>query len=359
MGEGVLTKIRFDDPAHYDLVKTLSYAADINFIIGAPNRGKTFTTRAYCLHRYIDKKMRFVEVCRTKTLKKDIKGGYFDKLSKFEQFAGYEYKCVGSRFMTRPLDGDRKSWEVCGYIIALTELQSVKESTFVDVENVIFDEAIIEKIDRHHSYMPREWDLVARVVDSCVREQVGQEIKPKLFMLGNAVDILNPHFQALGITKEPKRGYSWHYGKTVLVHYIEQSEADRERLKSTLAGRMGAVTGYTERTYNNRFEVDERFIAKKTEAARFVFAVRYNGVLYGIWIDYDAGFYFVTSKVPKDAKQIYSLTRDDGTVSTIAARRTTRALQSVVDMYYAGGVLYESVAVREGFLDAMRLFGIR
>lgn len=353
-----MSKIRFDDPNHYDLVKTLSYAADINFIVGAPNRGKTFTTRAYCLQRFIDKGARFVEICRTKTLKQDVKKGYFDKLAKFDNFSGYEYKCVGSHFMIRAL-GKKKRWETCGYIVALTELQNVKESTLVDVENVIFDEAIIEKIDRYHKYMPREWDLVTRVVDSCVREQPGQRIKPRLFMLGNAVDILNPHFQALGITREPRRGYSWHGGKAVLVHYIEQSDADRERLRSTLAGRMGSVTGYTERTYSNRFEIDDRFIAPKSETARFVFAVRYNGSLYGVWVDYDAGFYFISPKVPKDARQIYSLTRDDGSVSAIAAKRTTKALQAVVDMYYAGGVLYESVAVREGFLDAMRLFGIR
>lgn len=355
-----MTKIRYDGGGeHYDLVKTLSYAAQVNFIIGAPNCGKTFTTRAFCLQSFIDSGVRFVEICRTKTLKKDIKQGYFDKLRKFEPFSAYEYKAQGARFMMRKADDDKAKWECCGYIIALTELQSVKESTFVDVGNAIFDEAIIEKIDRFHTYMPQEWNLVTRVLDSCVREQIGQEIRPRLFMLGNAVDLINPHFQALGIQREPKRGYSWHGGKTVLVHYVEQTEADRARYEGTLAGRMGSVTGYTEKTYRNAFAVDDRYIAQKTAAAEFMFAVRYQGSTWGIWVDWGLGYYFVTAKVPKDAKRVYALTREDGSVSAIAARRTTKALQSVVDMYYAGAVLYDSVSTRERFLDAMRLFGIR
>ena len=353
-------RIRFDGAdGHYNLSKTLSYDAQVNFIISAPNLGKTFTVRAFCAQSYIDKGVRFVEICRTKTLKKDIKQGYFDKLRKFEPFAGYDFKAQGSRFLMRRSGDDKGGWECVGYIIALTELQSVKESTFVDVGNVIFDEAIIEKIDRFHSYMPQEWNLVTRVMDSCIREQLGQDIRPRLFMLGNAVDLINPHFQALGITEPPKRGYSWHGGKTVLVHYAEATQADMRRLTETLAGRMGAVTGYTEHTYSNEFVRDERFIADKTPSAKFSFAVRYRGTTWGIWIDWQEGFYFVTEKIPKDASPVYSLTRDDGTVSTIAARRTTKALQSVVDMYYAGGVLYDSVATRERFLDAMALFGIR
>lgn len=351
-------RLRYDDPEHYNLVKTLSYDARVNIIIGPPNKGKTLTTRGYALESYIKKRGRFCEICRTKTLKQDIKGDYFGKLAKFDQFSPYEYKSSGMKFLMRRR-GERR-WSTCGYIVSLSELQNVKEGTFVDVANIIYDEAIIERIDRTHRYMPDEWNLISRVADSVVREAVGDARRPKIFMLGNAVDLINPHFQALCIRDRPPFGYSWYNGKTVLVHYVEPDEYDRARSTETLAGIMGGVTGYTTRTYANDFGDDRRFIGAKTRAARFTFGVQYKGERWGIWADFTQGLYFVCTKFPKSGdSKVYALTREDGSANAEVARRGNRALQGVVDMYYAGCVLFDTIRTREHFLDAMALFGVR
>ena len=42
-----------NDGIHYNWEKTLSYAAGVTMVIGAPNKGKTYGIRAYALDRYL------------------------------------------------------------------------------------------------------------------------------------------------------------------------------------------------------------------------------------------------------------------------------------------------------------------
>lgn len=345
-----------NDGIHYNWAKTLSYAADVTMVIGAPNKGKTYGIRAYALDRYLRHGRRFVEVCRTNVERDDIKHGYFDKLALAPALAGYEFRCSRNVFEVRR---EGEPWRACGYIVSMTELQRAKRKTYIDVETIIMDEALIERIDRYHTYLRDEWSILSRVVDSCAREQLDGDIRPHVYLLGNAVDLINPYFQAFGIKGVPPYGYSWHNGKMCLLHYVEHDEADAARLTGTLAGRMGSVTGYSDASYGNRFREDMRFIGDKPPRAKYMMAVRYMGEIYAIWCDYTDGLYYVNGKVPKGAENVFALTRDDASVNALALRRTSKALASIVDMYYAGAVLYDSPRTREGFLSALSLLGVR
>lgn len=351
--------MNLNDGVHYNWQKTLSYDAPITMVVGAPNKGKTYGIRGYAVcNRFLRTGRKFVEVCRHKNTRDAIKGNYLDKLIATDPaLRGYDFRCSRNEFFLKSPGG---KWESCGYIVSMVEMQGVKQRTFADVETIVMDEAIIEAIDKWHRYLPREWDIFTRIVDSCVREQLDTEgVRPHVYLLGNAVDVLNPYFQTFGIKGVPPYGYSWHLNKTALLHYVEPDDSDERRRDETLAGRMGSVTGYTDATYANRFEVDERYIHPKPKRAKFVMGVRAYGQLYGIWADLTEGMYYVTSKVPAGDARVYSLTREDDSPNLIAARSTTKPLKGVVDFYYMGAVLFESVRVRDGFLDAMRAFGLR
>ena len=360
--------MNLNDGIHYNWAKTLSYNSpknDVTMVVGAPNKGKTYGIRGYALcHRYLKHGRRFVEVCRETTTRDAIKQDYLDKLFAHEpELEGFEWKCQTNDFyIRRPLqDGKMGKWECCGYIVSMPEMQRVKQRTFVDVESIIMDEAIIEHMDRWHRYLPNEWNILTRIVDSCAREQPDEQgrIKPHVYLLGNAVDALNPYFSIFGIKKPPSYGYHWYHKKQYLLHMAPADEHDERRKLETTAGRMGAVTGYTEQTYANRFKEDTRYICKKPQRAKFMMGVVAYGKRYGIWCDFNEGFYYVTSKIPANAEYVYTLTREDDSPNLMAARRTTKALKDVTEFYYMGAVLFESVPVREGFLDALKMFGMR
>lgn len=355
--------VNLNDGVHYNWEKTLSYNADITMVVGAPNKGKTYGLRAYALNRAIKKDQRFVEVCRTLNERDAVKHSYFDKLiATDDEFSAYEYMCKADEFKYRPKNSKKGTpWKTCGYIVGFAELQRAKKSTFVNVENIIFDEAIMEKIDSSHQYKRDEWNTLSRMIDSLAREDAYNEnrVKPRLFLLGNAVDLINPYFAAFGVTGVPKFGYTWYLDKMCLLHIVESDEHDAYRMEHTLAGRMGRVTGYAKATYANDFAEDNRYIAKKPPRAKYVMGCVHMGTEYGIWIDISEGYYYVTGKIPNNSGNVYALTRKDNTPNRIAAQRVSKTLRVIVQMYYEGSVLFESVKVREGFLDAMALYGVK
>lgn len=356
--------MNLNDGIHYNWEKTLSYNGpncDITMVCGAPNKGKTYGIRGYALcHRYLKTGRRFVEVCRMSKTRDAIKGTYLDGLMEHEpELEGFTWKCSSNSFyIKRPDEGAK--WELCGYIVSMPEMQGTKQRTFSNVETIIMDEAIIESMDRWHGYLPREWDILTRIVDSCLREQPEGEgyFKPHVYLLGNAVDLSNPYFYHFGVKGVPDYGYHWYKGKRYLLHVAEPDEHDRERLADTIAGRMGQVTGYTEQTYANRFEADDRFVQPKPKRAKFFFGMVAFGERYGIWIDWTEGFYYVTSDYPNNAEPVYTLTRKDDSPNLMAARKTSRALRDIADWYYSGWVLFDSARTRDGFLSAMKGFGI-
>lgn len=355
--------VNLNDGVHYNWEKTLSFNADITMVVGAPNKGKTYGLRAYALNKSLKRDARFVEVCRTLDERDSVKKSYFDKLALTDdEFSAYEYKCENNEFKYRAKDAPKgTNWQTCGYVVAFAEMQGTKKRTFANVENIIFDEAILESIDATHTYKRDEWNMLSRIIDSCVREDAYNEgrVKPRLFLLGNAVDLLNPYFAAFDVRGVPRYGYTWYRDKMCLLHYVEPDEHDAYRMEHTLAGRMGQITGYTKATYANDFAEDNRYISKKPPRAKYVMACVHMGTEYGIWIDITEGYYYVTGKIPKNAGNVYALTRKDNTPNRIAAQRASKTLRVIVQMYYEGSVLFESVKVREGFLDAMALYGVK
>ena len=355
--------VNLNDGVHYNWEKTLSYNADVTMVVGAPNKGKTYGLRAYALNRAIKRGCRFVEVCRTLDERDAVKKSYFDKLAATDDdFAAFEYKCEANEFKYRVKDAKRGTpWNTCGYVVAFAEMQGTKKRTFADVENIIFDEAILESIDSTHTYKRNEWNMLSRIIDSCVREDAYNDsrVKPRLFLLGNAVDLLNPYFAAFGVRGVPSYGYTWYQYKMCLLHYVEPDEHDAYRMEHTLAGRMGQVTGYSNATYANDFKEDTRYVMKKPPRAKYIMGVVHMGDEYGIWADITEGYYYVTSNIPNNAPNVYALTRKDNTPNRIAAQRALKTMRVIVQMYYEGSVLFESVKVREGFLDAMALYGVK
>lgn len=356
--------VDLNDGVHYNWEKTLSYNADITMVVGAPNKGKTFGLRSYALNRALKRGGRFVEVCRTVEERNAVRRGYFDKLTAVDdELAAYEFKVNANEFMYRKKQQSGKGgrWETCGYIVAFAEMQGAKKRTFVNVENVILDEAILESIDNAHSYKRGEWNMLSRIIDSCVREDaydVGRR-KPRLFLLGNAVDLVNPYFTAFGVRGVPKYGYTWYLDKMCLLHYVEPDDNDMYRLKNTLAGRMGAVSGYSTASYSNEFEVDDRYVSRKPPRAKYVMGVVHMGNEFGVWVDVTEGFYYICGKIPNNAVNVFSLTRADDTPNRIAIPRVSKTLRTIVQLYYDGCVLFESSRVRDDFICAMSLYGLR
>lgn len=351
---------------YYDWQTTLSKDADINIIITSRGRGKTYGLRKQCINDYRRDGSRFVEVTRTKTEMREICEDYFDRVG--AEWPGRVFCVRNKRAYVAPAperEGDkipRAAWKCIGYFVAMTELQTVKKRTFKNVRRILMDEAILERIDRYHSYLPYEWESLQSIVDSCTRERADDEgrVHPKVYLLGNACDLINPWFKTLGIDRAPSYGYSWHAGKLCLLHYEEPGEYEESKATDTLAGRMALVAGSGSVSIGNRFgRANMDFVAKKPARAKFAFGIQYERERFGVWEDKTEGYYYVTRKVPNNARPVYALTSREGRADLVVAKRAEPAMKFLVSLYYSGIVLYDSPYTREKTLAIFSLFGVR
>lgn len=348
----------------YDWNKTLAYDADVTMVVGSRGIGKTYGIRLQLVRDFIKHKYRFVEVVRYKNELSGVSSGYFDRISSNDEFSDKLFKTDNNMafIADKPLsEEDKPKWELIGYFIALSQAQQIKKRTFDNVKRIVFDEAILDKNDRFHHYLTREYSTLANIVDTVSRERADTDcISPRVYLLGNALDVMNPYFIQYNVGV-PEHGYSWHKNKTMLLHYAKDAEYSEAKSTQTVAGRMLAGTEDGGIANQNTFaKLNDDFIMQKTKQAKFTFGVIYDGFSFGVWTDWNNGYYFVTSKIPNNTdKPVFTLTLDDNRFNYIAARRAETMLQGFTEMHYAGCIRYESIPTRERFKDILNIFGVR
>lgn len=350
---------------YYDWEKTLSYDADVTMVIGARGMGKTFGLRMQFIRDFIRHKWRFVEVTRYKNELSGVSDGYFNRIERMPEFENLVFR-TDARYAyvaAKPISDDEKpSWMLCGYFVALSDAQRMKKRTFDNVRRILLDEAILERSDRYHRYLPNEFGILANLVDTVSRERADTDgTRPRVYLLGNACDLSNPYFAAYHVGTDLKFGYRWYADKTFLLHYVDPGEYGREKAEGTVAGRMMGNTEAGKIAMGNEFvHANNEFVKRKTKNAKFSFGIVLNGFRFGIWLDQSEGYYYVTSQIPNNSgKPIYSLTREDASINYVAASRLSITMRYVQDMYYYGLLRYESEEVMVRFGDVLQMFGVK
>lgn len=351
--------------AFYNWDKTFSYQTGTNGeiceVLGAKDIGKTFGLRLKCIERFIKHKRKFVEICRTNEELKAVIVGYFDKITSEGFFQDYIFKTErGCGYIARkPICDEKPEWELICYFIALTNFQREKKRTYDKPERFIFDEAVIDTKDRYHRYLPDEFLILANLLDSVSRQQPGDDYQYRLYILGNSVDLTCPYLRYLGIDKIPSFGYHYYKDKTVLLHYVEPWDAEDRKAK-TLVGRMLSGNEESKVIFDNVFQdTTNGEISKKTQSAKYRYAIRWGKMTFALWADKKTGTWYVSSKVPKGAKNVYTLTKRDSSANYDAIDRANPLLDLVNRLFYAGLLRYESAHIRESFFEVLAFIGIR
>lgn len=348
----------------YDWNKTMSYQTGTNgefcLVVGAKDIGKTFGLRLKCVERYLKAGELFVEVCRTNEERKAVMPGYFDKLTAEGFFNDYVFKTEkGCGWIARkPVADEKPEWRLICYFVALTNFQREKKRTYERPRRFIFDEAVIDVKDRFHRYLKDEFLVLANLLDSISRQQPGDP-GYYVYLLGNSVDVTCPYFRHLGINKLPDFGYSWHKGKTVLLHYVEPWDAD-DRRAMTVVGRMLDGNDEGRLIFDNEFaDIGNGEIMPKTSNARYKFAFKWGKQVFAIWGDRKSALWFVTEKLPKNASNVYTLAKKDSSVDYANITKASPYARLLTDLFYIGALRYESASIREAFFEILGFIGVK
>lgn len=358
---------------HYDWNETFTYNADVTMVIGKRDVGKTFGLREQFLRDFINHGERFCAVVRYKEDISRVAKGYFEAISIATEDAKLKRWFATKRpvFRLEGLDykigfadnnGKTRDWRVIGYFAYMSVKQASKERSFSRVRRFVVDEAIIEPEDlRYRHYLNDEWGRLQSIVQSATKVDLGR-CEPNVYLLGNAVDLINPWFEKFRVNQVPEYGKHRYMNGLVLLDYVDSSlyTTKNDREGGSLASRMLSGEKQTASLLENRFITDtQEFIEKRPRSAAYECAFIYRDKIYGIWTDWARGISYVTNKCVKNAGCVYALTTQDNRVNYIAAKHARKSLMEFADRYGLGIVRFESIGLREGFIRLLRDFGVK
>ena len=349
----------------YDWNETFTYDAPMTMVISERSLGKTYGLLKQCIYDYLKDGVMFATLYRTDSERKEVAPFIFEKIEDDPDFKDeYLFKSNSKQafIAKKPKEGKKPKWEQCAYHIALSMWQRDKKRGFKACKRFIFDEAIIDSLDRYHSYLPGEVEILAQIISTVARENESNEskVKPRLYCLANACNFVNSIFMYFGITELPKYGYSWYGSKTLLLHFVHpQNERSQYMKKRTTAGRILANSKIAASNFDNKFlDANDDFIASKTKNAKFYMGFVFKNKRFGVWIDRNEGLLYVNEKIVKDSRYVYSLTTSDSKINLINLKKSSRVFRDLVDLYYAGCIRYETIELRERFYQLLRMFGV-
>lgn len=163
--------------------------------------------------------------------------------------------------------------EPFAYMTALSTCSNIRGLDFSDVEVILYDEFIPEKIEKR---IKGEADALFNLYETINRNRELLN-KPPCYLIGlsNANDLCNPYYDALKITKyaeqmQKKKQVIRTFPKRGLTIINLQDSPISERKKMTALYKLTAGTSFYNMSIDNTFEMDEATIIKSMPLIEYI-----------------------------------------------------------------------------------------
>lgn len=350
---------------YYDIGETLTHNCLFNFVCGNRSAGKTYGFKKWAISSWIRTGRQFAYVRRYETgINKGKLSAFFDDVR--VEFPEYEFKVEGLTFFARLLfksdDANAKNpnkWEVIGYCFVLSKAVTFKSVPYPMVDKILFDEFLIDK--GNYRYLPDEVNKFNDLYVTIARPG-STHCDVIVFFMSNAISFTNIYFLAYNL-KQPAPGQRFYKvkGKDILLQMVSKDEMIA-RQKQTRFGKIIEGTRYEQFAFENKFYLDDdTFIEKRSDSAKYVFSMIYQGQTIGCWIDYREGIIYASEKFDPYGQAVYAITQKDHKPNTMLLRGLSRTvyLKMFVEMYADGNVRFENMKVKNLCYEIIRMCNVR
>ena len=319
---------------YYSVQQLLSFNAFFNIIMSNRGTGKTTDVTRYIIKRFIEQGYQFLFVKRNKEDIKSTAEKFFDSEYLEHKFPDHTFSFKRGKFYI----DDQEA----GYCAVLNVPTRNKGIPLEHVGTIIFDEFITED-GRYITAPGRPYqevenlmsliDTVNRGYNRLYRDEL------KVFLLSNAISIINPYFAYFNIDKKWKPGKRFIKGNEWVMEFFIDEEIAKEKQKGAF-GRFIKDTEYGKYALMNKFYLDnDAFIAEPPAHCFYQCTFIYAGEKYGVWEDKRKNIYYISEKYDKYCKVVYSLAEDDHNEETFL-------LSSKYDVYKGLRASFDSARVR-------------
>lgn len=329
----------------YSYDKVLSYNAFLNILIGERGVGKTYGAKKYVINRFLKKNKQFVYIRRYETDLIESVGStsdnkFFEQVQK--EFPNHTFEIHKTKKI-RKLIIDKK---VCGYALPLSSADSLKSSTYENVDTIIYDEFMLKEGSTQH-YLKNEPEVILDLIETVARLR-----DVKIFLLGNAISSTAPVMSYFNLTLPYNTDIKLFKDGLILVNYIK-NEPYREYKKQTNFGKLIDGTRYSKYAIDNEFLTDSKSFIKKKSESKFYFIFILNNKEYGVWRDKDDVIY-ISEDIDPNCPLKFALNIDDHDESTIFLKaRTNPYFVSIINHYRVAMLCFENQTIKNHVMETL------
>lgn len=329
----------------YDKQQLLSHNKIMNFVLSNRGGGKTFHFTRWAIDDFKKNRNQCVWVRRYQTELDGEQGilnndRFFDAVR--EYYPNDELKIEGN---TGLVNG-----EVAIIFIALSTSRQAKSNNFPFVNKIIFDEFIIDK--GRVTYLKNEVEVFLDLYETVAR----MRDNVRACLLANAVTVVNPYFLFWNI--KPKTNQRFTIQGQICVEMFTDSDFI-EAKKKTRFGQLINGTRYGDYAINNNWLSDNNtFVEPKTANAEFMLGLKYNGIMYGVWVDYKVGLMFINRQYDPSSYSLYCLNKDDHdpNLLLIKSLNDSTRIKRLVYAFRNGLLRFEDMQVKNQFYEFIGYF---
>lgn len=341
-------------PEYYDGTKLLSLK-DINgkkpeIYACTTNRtgGKTTFYSRLCVRRFQETGSKFMLVYRFNYELDDCADKFFKDIN-------------GLFFKGDVMESERRASGIfhelflndksCGYAVSLNSADQIKKYShlFSDVDRMMFDEFQSET----NHYCTDEIKKLLSIHTSVARGQGEQVRYVPMYMLGNAVSIINPYYVELGISERLRDDTKFLKGDGYVLEqgYIASaSEAQKQSGFNRAFAKNSYVAYASENVYLND---NTAFIEKPNGVGRYLATIRYKNTDYGIREFADDGFIYCDNKADSTFRTKITVTTEDHQVNYVMLKRNDMFLSNLRWYFERGCFRFKDLRCKEAVLKAL------
>ena len=329
----------------YDKAQLLSHNKIMNMVLSNRGGGKTFCMTRWAIDDFKKNGNQTMWVRRYKT-EFDGENGillnnkFFDAVK--EYYPDDELKIEG---FTGLVNG-----KVAIYFMPLSTSRQAKSNNFPFVNKIIFDEFIIAK--GKLSYLKSEVEVFLDLYETVARTRDNV----RAVLLANSVSIVNPYFLFWNLKPDMNKRFTVK-GQVCVELFTDADFVNMK--KKTRFGQLIDGTRYADYAIDNKWLLDtDMFVEKKSPEAEFMLGIKYNGTMYGFWVDYKKGLIYVNKQYDPSSACLYCLTKEDHEVNLLLVKslNDNKRIQRIVFAFRNGLLRFDDMQVKNQFYEYIGYF---
>lgn len=344
---------------YYDGTKLLSLQdlrgekPEIYICVTNRTAGKTTYFNRYLFNSWLKGKGKFCLFYRWKDeLNEQVADRFFKDIKElfFPRWTVRAVKQDNGRYIE--LFADNGSGEKsCGYAVAINTADDIKKDSHLlsDVERCLMDEFQSET----NHYCPREVQKFMSIHTSLARGH-GKQIKYlPVYMLSNAVSLLNPYFVEMGIAERLRQDTVFLRGDGFVLEQNFYEGAAKAQLLSGFNRALSKNKYLAYSSQNVYLRDSSAFIEKPAGASRYLATIKYNGSEYGIREFAKSGVIYCDNKADSSYPYKLSVTTEDHNVNYVMLRKSDVFISNMRYFFDRGCFRFRDMKCKEAIMKML------